>query len=743
MRRDECPQCGIPIPEGAGDCPECAAGTGSRRRTGFRFGTGEIIDNRYEVIHRIPGGGMGELYRVRHLHLHDVRAIKLLRSDQIGDANYRERFLREARIAASIKHPNVALLHDFASLPDKTFYMVEEYVEGTTLARALRAGRRFSLNEIVEIAKQVLLGLGAIHEKGIVHRDISPDNIMLADSPEGAIRVKIIDLGIARSVDPSDAHSLTSAGIFVGKPHYASPEQMRLIEDDAPIDHRTDLYSLGVVLYEVVSGKVPFEASTPFEYLLKQLSGEVDAVDRSVADMVPPDLEKFIVKLLRARREDRFESTIEALRVLSKVRVGAVTLQDVPVGEDDAAYPVSAPSQKRRQTAEVPVEQLRRLIEQDRTERGLSPVRVFDFGPPPHEEATSIDEFDDSQKITVLQTPLPPSDTPPPPASSSIPDALQSPSEDDEPVAFLPEIPPAHVQPPPAPEPLPVDAASPTSELHPHEAARRRQSPLIWFIAGIAFVAIVAIGGYLLYRWLDSRFGGTPDIQPAAPLTATMPPAAPTLDAAATTTEVVDAAATTSDAARQEESATPAPAPVSSAASPPQPGPSTPLPTPAPARTAAVPPPRMPSPAVTPPVATPAEEPAVDVPGEAVDTTIAAIPADAPVVLPGSTDDVREGDLVAPGPGVVAAEVLRSVEPIYPPLSANMGHEGATMFSVLVGPDGSVEMVKRIVSSGSEPLDKSAEDAAWKTVFKPATKNGVKVRMWRTLRFQFKKTKGF
>jgi TonB family protein len=718
-----------------------------------------VIDNRYEVLHRIPGGGMGELYKVRHLHLHDVRAIKILRSDQTGDRNYRERFLREARIAASIKHPNVALLHDFATLPDKSFYMVEEFIDGATLARSLREGRRFSLNEIVDMAQQVLLGLGAIHDKGIIHRDISPDNIMLADSADGGIRVKIIDLGIARSIDPSDAHSLTSAGLFIGKPHYASPEQMRLLEDDAPIDHRTDLYSLGVVLYEVVSGKVPFEASTPFEYLMKQLSGDLAAVDRSVADLVPPDLEKFIVKLLRANRQERFQSTVEALLALSKIRVGQATIQDVPVDSADAAYPVSPPTKKRRQTAEVPIEQLRKLIEQDRPDGVHEPVITSPPDQEPDVPPTQVEEMDDSQKITVMQTAAVPIAGEPGVADDET-ERTPLPARDDEdsePVAFVPE--PVESGVPRQDDSIadehdtPVEPATRTRVARPSSGS----NPMVWFAAGIIFVAVVSIGGYLLYRWLDSRFGQTPirDTTPVAsePVTSTIAvddevvPTSTTEDTA-TATETAGARPAT-EVGRQSDVTEVEPPPVAPKPAAPQsskPAPARPAPAtststkepPSPARTSESEVESEDEQAVTP--STPAEAGNVEEPSAGPE---AASPANAPVVLPGSTDDVREGDLVAPGPGVVGPEVTKAVEPIYPPLSSNMGSEGIAMFSVLVGPEGKVEVLKLIVSTGSEPLDESAEDAAWQTEFRPATKNGIKVRMWKTLRFQFKKTRGF
>jgi TonB family protein len=715
-------------------CPVCSEARGAPRGSGIRFATGEIIDDRYEVVGHISEGGMGELYKVRHLHLHDIRAIKILRPGRLGDEAARQRFLREARIAASIKHPNVALLHDFAMLPDKSWYMVEEFIEGTTLARSIRSGRRFSLNEIVEIAKQILLGLGAIHDCGIVHRDISPDNVMLADSPDGAIRVKIIDLGIARPIEATEAQAITSAGLFIGKPRYASPEQMRLLEDDdAPIDHRTDLYSLGVVLYEIVSGKVSADSSTPFNLLMMQLAGEPFAIDRTVADLMPPDLERFITTLLQARREARFQSTVEALRAVARIKVGAPTLNQNAMPEADEGFSPSgrSPTSRRSQTAEVPVEQLKRLIEQDRPDNTLEPaIPPRDHGPRDVVEESSDDDFDDSRKTTLLQTAVPEPLPPAPPLDTSQADPPPVGDDEPEPVAFVPEI---------SREPAPpeeIAASQPRADaeidaLAPLATKRRSHNPLVWFAAGIAFVAFVVVGGYLFYRWLDARFGERGEspapIPAAAPATENAPSASGRADAAGS----VGADGATPRQVPPE----PAPAEIAPVAAAPVPS----------ASTRDEPPPaRLPESTRAAVARRPTNAPAASI--EPADPDASAAPevvAEPAVEATATADDVREGDLVAQGPGVVAPTVLRAIEPIYPPLSANMGREGTVMFSVLVAPDGTVEVVKLIVSSGSAPLDRSAEDAARRTVFTPATRNGVKVRMWKTLRFEFRKTRGF
>ncbi len=519
---------------------------------------------------------------------------------------------------------------------------------------------------------------------------------------------------------------------------------MQLVEDDAPIDHRTDLYSLGVVLYEIVSGKVPSEASTPFAYLLNQLSGEVPKVDRTMSEMVPPDLERFITTLLKVRREERYQTTTEALAALSGISLGDRTVHDVALPADGGAYPASPPSKKRKQTAEVPLEQLKTLAEQDRLASLEKPIGESNV------PATQIENFDHSQKITYVQ-PMPA--TPERGEGRTGGDGESEPSaqvEDDEPVAFIPDLP---MHPSPGSSSGPSDAPAGAGAEQLARPDRRGQNPFVWFAAGIIFVATVSIGGYLFYLWLDARFG---EGGGATPITTTTTTAAEPEGVEPTETssqvaaendepEATKPAPAVADAppsrTREEESAPPTKTPIAATRSP---VPAAPIPVPPPpppssqdARSAisadAKPNETEPPPPIEPP----------DEPPAAVETSSTESPADAPVVLPGSTDDVREGDLVAPGPGVVAPEVSRTVEPIYPPLSQNKGEQGVAMFSVLVGPDGSAEVVKLIVSTGFDPLDKSAEDAARQTRFKPATKNGVKVRMWKTLRFEFKKTRGF
>ncbi len=695
MGTTTCAQCGEPAPSGARRCANCGAGLGTRPRgTGnYRFDVGEMIDNRYEIVELLPGGGMGELYRVRHVHLHDDRVIKLLRSDQLVDETQRKRFSQEARIAASIKHPNVAIMHDFASLSDGTFYMVEEFVDGTTISRTIRSGRRFSLSEVTDIARQVLMGLAAIHEKGIIHRDISPDNILLFQTTTG-LRVKIIDLGIAKPIAGASGQALTSAGLFIGKPHYASPEQMQLIETDRVIDHRTDLYSLGVVLYEMIVGRVPFEAATPLAYLIKQASEEVKTVNRDLSAVVPPDLDAFIVRLLKTNREERFSSALEALQELDSTGLQLPTLVQplpacTPQTEARQSFPLSTPP-PRRSTDEIPFDQLEAMVLEDRTTSDHtrfpldSSSILITNGDDVPTEVRAIDEHarptEQIQRpgvVVVAPAPIP-IETPQP--ATPAPSALEFPA-------------------------VPTRAV----RLDKEPLSRRTSSRTLQLAIGIpVFAIIVSVGGYLFFRWLDARFGST-DIASASSAntaTAPLPTTAPTPPIETTT------------AAQPVTQATMLPDTTAVPALP------RPEPTAGPEATRRTT--RKPKPATAPvPTDTAAPASATD--------TVAAEPVEPPVPA------TREGQTVAPGPGVIEPRPLKRATPIFPPTMQTLrGRKPYILFSVLVGPDGRVEIAKPISGSGYEVLDKLAEEAARNSTFTPATKDGVNVRMWRTMRFDLK-----
>jgi len=174
------------------------------------------IDGKYQILSRLGVGGMGEVYKVLHIHLNSIRVIKLMRSNIAADPGAHERFLREARMATKIHHPNVAALHDFSTLEDGSRYMVWEYIEGINLHELIEQRGPLSPRYAAKLAIDALLGLDAVHRAGIVHRDISPENIMISRDEDGEEHVKIIDLGIAKQWG-DESSAKTQTGMFVGK----------------------------------------------------------------------------------------------------------------------------------------------------------------------------------------------------------------------------------------------------------------------------------------------------------------------------------------------------------------------------------------------------------------------------------------------------------------------------------------------------------------------------------------------
>jgi serine/threonine protein kinase len=317
-------------------CYSCGAKFSARVKSCTRCGSpmseldlvpGDVIDGRYEIVSLLGIGGMGEVFKVLHGDLQAFRTIKVMRKDLLTDEANRQRFLREARLATRVQHPNVAILHDFSRLADGSYYMVSEFIDGITLRQWLDHYVRFRPEEAIEIALQVLQGLEQCHRAGLLHRDISAVNIMVAAAPiDDAVTAKIIDMGIAKVVageQPAGEGTRdgTRVGLFIGNPRYASPEQWGALGDDEKLDGRADLYCLGVVLYEMIAGKPPFSSKTAQGYAPKHLAETPPPFSRSAPGVnVPPELEAVVMKALQKRRNDRWSSAREFARALEPIR---------------------------------------------------------------------------------------------------------------------------------------------------------------------------------------------------------------------------------------------------------------------------------------------------------------------------------------------------------------------------------------------------------------------------------------
>jgi serine/threonine-protein kinase len=280
------------------------------------LGPGTLLDGKYEILSRLGGGGMGDVFKARHLHLDVFRCIKVMKEGMLADEGYRQRFLREARLATQIHHPNIAVVHDFF-LGDGGSYMVTEFIDGTTVRQWSTSNGRFPLPLASDVAVQVLAGLDHIHRRGLLHRDISADNIMLSYDADERLVAKIIDLGIAKDVNMPTNEMATQAGILIGNPKYMSPEQLGSIEDGEQLDGRADLYGLGVVVYEMLLGVPPFVSETPQGYIMKHLTQPPRRFQESVNDGGwPPGLEGVILRALEKDRRRRYADAREMAAAL-------------------------------------------------------------------------------------------------------------------------------------------------------------------------------------------------------------------------------------------------------------------------------------------------------------------------------------------------------------------------------------------------------------------------------------------
>lgn len=300
-----CPKCGSTFEGTIGFCPK--DGEVLEERT--QNLVGQTLDNQYQVEAFIAQGGMGAVYRARHILLGDSVVIKTMRDEVRNNAEFLRRFQREGRAARSFRHPNSVTVYDLRTTPDGMIYMVMEYVEGHTLDKELKARGRFTPIEALEVLEPVASVLDAAHARGVVHRDLKPENVMLGKASDGHTIVKVLDLGIAKMLGAGDAPaamdgtSLTVAGQILGTPYYMSPEQWGEVPRDGnpEIDGRADIYSLGVMSYELIAGKKPLGGRTLSELRNEHVAAKLVPLN----EVVPEVPEAFVRAVERAMAKDR------------------------------------------------------------------------------------------------------------------------------------------------------------------------------------------------------------------------------------------------------------------------------------------------------------------------------------------------------------------------------------------------------------------------------------------------------
>jgi serine/threonine-protein kinase len=290
---------------------------------------GKVIADRYLVERLLGVGSMGLVYRCRHTVLDKTVALKIIRQDLAQDEETVGRFMTEARSASAIGSKHIVEVLDFGALPDGASYIVMEYLEGLTLGEALDTPAGLSIGDALDIGIQMTEALGAAHAAGVVHRDLKPDNVFLLQS-EGGWFVKILDFGIAKIMQ--SGQKLTVAGSVIGTPHYMSPEQAT----GGRTDERTDIYSLGCMLYELACGKVPFDAENPLAVISMQVTDDPPPLRKRMPPgrTLPQGFEAVVLKCLAKDTTERFASMDDVRAALERIAGGGVPLVAPPSSQE-------------------------------------------------------------------------------------------------------------------------------------------------------------------------------------------------------------------------------------------------------------------------------------------------------------------------------------------------------------------------------------------------------------------------
>ena len=282
---------------------------------------GETLAEKYLIEELIKTGGMGSVYRGKHVLMDKRVAIKVLRPSLAVDDDVVVRFSREAKAASRISHPHAVNVTDFGESETGVVFLVMEYLDGQTLKEVIKSEGAMSLERTTEIVRQVAGALDAAHEQGVIHRDLKSDNIMLSQT-NGGDWAKVLDFGIAKIQQPEGVRDIdiTAANLVIGTPQYMSPEQC---SQSGPIDKRSDVYSFGIIVYEMLAGRVPFTGDSPTLIMMKQVQDEPPSISEFRPDL-PVAVQQIISRALAKQPEDRFQSAGELSKALAEASAGSL-----------------------------------------------------------------------------------------------------------------------------------------------------------------------------------------------------------------------------------------------------------------------------------------------------------------------------------------------------------------------------------------------------------------------------------
>ena len=313
---------------------------------------GQILLGQFEIFDKCGAGSMGTVYKARQLEIDRIVAIKILHPQLANQPEAILRFHREAKVISNLNHPNIVHIYLFGHLPDGNLYIVQEYVEGRSLASELK--KPIEVKRTIHIARQILSAIAEAHASGVIHRDLKPENIMLTWVGDDRDFVKILDFGVAKKIVTQTF--ATKEGLIFGSPRYISPEAAM----GEKVDLRSDLYSLGVILYQMLSGELPFQGETPIELLMAHINTPPTPLrSKPAARDIPPQLENIVMKLLAKNPRDRFPTALttkEALEEVERILSGKIIKQQSPF-EEENQVPARIPTKHSTDTFTEPAKE--------------------------------------------------------------------------------------------------------------------------------------------------------------------------------------------------------------------------------------------------------------------------------------------------------------------------------------------------------------------------------------------------